>query len=728
MQALLGQNTVGWFVRDMLRVAPVDPLDVVSLLEALGAEAALESQLLARHVRLPRHVDSHSPAADRDRLAEVLAQCVCRGWRRAVRWVVQAAPCLRPREQPAGPPGITGRWILRQVLSACAGAQDWDVLRGLIVGSRLERADMEYGGNILLASALRYGNVELAEWMHRQFGFSRREFVESSETVCPRSIEWFLSHKWPDPVLPGDNLWIRLLINSIRSGHSSADIIRIINKCPTEGDSSLIGDLIVTATECSRRDILEHLLERLVHWEYSATSKWATLICEKKWYDLLLAVLSRIEPRDPESHQCEMQTCVETFCDDHQIEIWVSNFHITARYIDIEPLVRSIIRNRGILNRLPRFGVQNSDMSRFFFPDFQMRGRQLGFAALIDLPFDVVRYLVDMCQVPMAPYLMWLPRGTMLDNWRLYGAAYTRLDTPVFVEKVIWYAHASHHCSCTSMSVAMSVLQWIPLANLAQILGNAAAVRMRELPENEVCESCVQLWARFNEARCAPSAGYIGKETGPVSPVTIPCVITSVFQVVSPSLITSRYSSRTTSELPLLFGVATPARSQPQSLKFYISDCLAFQAEKMQMIIEHPPMVKPYFTEVCKANCHWLYYCSYGLIPVTQTDRQVQENMVDSDISDYTSSMVAHHMFVLSVHPQIKREPTEPTLLKVGYQMDSHAFCIKCIPKPGYADSRTLYYGNIVENTTTGLVFTLEPLVRHCMCMIIIISALACAL
>ncbi|KAH3722963.1 hypothetical protein Pelo_18332 [Pelomyxa schiedti] len=98
-----------------------------------------------------------------------------------------------------------------------------------------------------------------------------------------------------------DDFWLRMLISSIKRGHSSADVIRIINKCPTEGDALLISELIVTAMEYSRRDILEHLLERIVHWEDSVKPKWITLMCEKKWYDLLLVVLSRMQLRDPDS-------------------------------------------------------------------------------------------------------------------------------------------------------------------------------------------------------------------------------------------------------------------------------------------------------------------------------------------------------------------------------------------------------------------------------------------
>ncbi|KAH3744192.1 hypothetical protein Pelo_14397 [Pelomyxa schiedti] len=63
--------------------------------------------------------------------------------------------------------------------------------------------------------------------------------------------------QWPDPILPTDDLWARAIIDAIK----------------------------------------------------------------RKWYDLLLVVVSRMYSRDPESHRGEMQKCLETFCKDSRTDM-----------------------------------------------------------------------------------------------------------------------------------------------------------------------------------------------------------------------------------------------------------------------------------------------------------------------------------------------------------------------------------------------------------------------
>ncbi|KAH3744193.1 hypothetical protein Pelo_14398 [Pelomyxa schiedti] len=134
-----------------------------------------------------------------------------------------------------------------------------------------------------------------------------------------------------------------------------------------------------------------------------------------------------------------------------------------------------------------RFCFQISGMSWILFPNFQVRGSKLSFALLLDIPLDVVRYLVDTCHIPMASGLMRSP-GDLHPNGPSAMPVYRRLENPEFVEKLIWYVHSSHHCA--AVSVVPSVAHWIPDPNLTKILGGTATSRLRNLHDTEECLSC----------------------------------------------------------------------------------------------------------------------------------------------------------------------------------------------------------------------------------------------
>ncbi|KAH3757823.1 hypothetical protein Pelo_10375 [Pelomyxa schiedti] len=474
------------------------PADFVSMLEALQVHPLIEAQLLKGLLAVPL-VDDYSSARDRDGLAAALAECIRRDWRRAARWVVEARGCLHARPAAGGgrgPPGVTGRGILQRVVYGCAGTAaggGWGALRCVVELSGLERTDLTWSGNRLLVEAMSKGNIALTAWLNNKYGFSLIDFIGCLETASPIAMEWILEQSWNEPLV---DLWVKMVTCAMKGGHPGVEVIRVIEKCPTETASTHILELITAACQCKQRLIVEYLLQSKASinslWRARFNPAWLGFMCENKWNDLAHGIVRQSELEiDSALVGTEIQQCLYNFCkacDCEMICWWVSRFGSAGISLDIEELLHCSLGNLETLKCVcSSFHIQKEDMELFLSSDCKKHAWPVLRDLFVEKPLAMTRYIMKTFQIPVKFF------GITSTNWALHELC--RKPDTEFPAKVQWYIHIAHQHG--SASAREKLQEWMP-EGMGPRLGVIARAVLASQSAPTKCPACELFWEVYN--------------------------------------------------------------------------------------------------------------------------------------------------------------------------------------------------------------------------------------